>query len=129
MFQQIVFFFSFFEKFVLTNCVWAICVSVDYVFANLVSANSAIANFPKQSVAKKGFLLLLYRISWHIQSPQNPTNSNVLVGKGRPKVGPSRPRAMKSIDLLVGKGRPMVGPSRHRAKSQKSQKWSKMIIL
>ena len=63
--------------------------------------------FPKQSVAKKGFLLGLYRINFEIQFLQ----MNRLVGKGRPKAGPQRLHskdriAMESNDLLVGK----VGP-------------------
>ena len=62
--------------------------------------------FPKQSVAKKGFLLVLYRISFGIHPQQNRTSSNVLVGKCRPEVGSSRPEAMESNDLLVGKEGP-----------------------
>ena len=42
-------------------------------------------------------------------------SNDLLVGKGRPEVGPSRPEAMYSNDLLVGKGRPEVGPSRPEA--------------
>ena len=47
--------------------------------------------FPKQSAAEKGFLLPFYSISYVMHSPQNLTNSNVLVGKGSPKVAPVAP--------------------------------------
>ena len=43
--------------------------------------------------------------------------NDLLVGKGRPEVGPSRLEAMLCNDLLVGKGRPEVGPSRPEANS------------
>ena len=40
-----------------------------------------------------------------------PTNDS-LVGNGRRKVGPSRPRAMKPNELRGGKGTPKVCPRR-----------------
>ena len=46
-------------------------------------------------------------------------SKDLRLGKGRPKVRPSRPRAMKSKDLLVGKGRPKVSPRRPRAMKSK----------
>ena len=38
--------------------------------------------------------------------PEAMESNDLLVGKGRPDVGPSRPEALESNDLLVGK----VGP-------------------
>ena len=38
--------------------------------------------------------------------------------RGRPEVGPSRPRAVKPNGLLIGKARPKVGPGMPRAINQ-----------
>ena len=61
------------------------CISID------INTYIYIYIFPKQSVAKKGFLQSFYRITYVIRLSEIRTNSNVLVGKGSPEVAPVAP--------------------------------------